>query len=76
MKLHVQMLEESRDVISREHKQVKRELSEGKELLELSQKDVSEFKRLLRDAEMEKEVAWTSSNELRELVKATEGRKR
>lgn len=73
MKLQVQMLEDGRDVLNRDHKQAKRDLVESKELIELSQKDISELKRLLKDAEMEKEVAWTSCNELRELVKATEG---
>ena len=34
--------------------------------------ECGELKRLLKDAEMEKQVAWSSANELRELVKMTE----
>ena len=73
LRLQLKIVEESRGTLNREFKESQRKLSENKDLLEGSQKETSELKRLLKDAEMEKDVAWSSANDLRDLVKSTEG---
>ena len=74
LKLQSRITAESRDNSQRESKQLQFELVRNKELVDTGNKDNLELKRVLKDAEMEKVFALTSANELRELIKATEGK--
>lgn len=73
LKLQYKMLEESREAVQREYKKAQRQCHDVTEMFESSQKDVSEYKRWLKDSETEKEITLNSVNELHEVVKATEG---
>ena len=73
LKLKMKLLEEGRDNLKYQYKQCVQQVNETKDGMEASVKECCELKRLLKDAEKEKQVAWTSANELRELVKLTEG---
>ena len=70
--LQMKLVEEGRDNLKYQYKQCLQQINESKDGHEASLKECGELKRLLKDAEMEKQVAWSSANELRELVKMTE----
>lgn len=72
LKLQKKLVEEGRDNLKYQYKQCLQQINESKDGHEASLKECGELKRLLKDAEMEKQVAWSSANELRELVKMTE----
>ena len=72
LKLQMKLVEEGRDNLKYQYKQCLQQINESKDGHEASLKECGELKRLLKDAEMEKQVAWSSANELRELVKMTE----
>ena len=73
LKLQMKLVEEGRDNLRHQYRQCVRQMNESKDGHEASLKECGKLKRLLKDAEMEKQVAWSSANELRELVKMIEG---
>ena len=71
LKQQLKKLEEMHGDLSRDHKQLKRQMNETGEELD-SVGEVGEFKRLLKDMELEKEIARNSANDLKEFVKNRE----
>jgi hypothetical protein len=67
-------MEENQGDLSLDFKQTKRSLNDACEQLGASQKETAELKRLLKDVELEKQVAWNSASDLKEHVKTAEGK--
>ena len=73
LKHQIKKMEENQGDLSLDFKQTKRALNDTSEQLEASQKETAELKRLLKDVELEKQVAWNSAGDLKEHVKSAEG---
>ena len=73
LKHQIKKLEETNGDMSLGHKQLKREMNETRDQLDQSHKECVELKRLLKDAELEKETIRNNVDDLKEIIKNAEG---